>query len=132
VPPFVPGWRCGKAAGANVTRFDRAPEFLSESGRAPEEVGEGVGGHHVVRTGAALLITNGRHMEEVKDRPGHTSIRVTSDRYGHLFPRARQEFADGLDETYRRAASAGGADVRPRARSTTTGAPGGSPLHWAP
>lgn len=36
-------------------------------------------------------------MEEVKDYLGHSTIRVTSDRYGHLFPRARQELAAGLD-----------------------------------
>jgi integrase len=64
-------------------------------------------------TRAALLIANGRHMEEVKDYLGHSSIRVTSDRHGHLFPRARQELADGLDETYRRAGTVGGADARP-------------------
>jgi hypothetical protein len=52
-------------------------------------------------------------MEEVKDYLGHSSIRVTSDRHGHLFPRARQELADGLDETYRRAGTVGGADARP-------------------
>jgi integrase len=72
--------------------------------------------HSLRHTCAALLIANGRHMEEVKDHLGHSSIRVTSDRYGHLFPRARQELADGLDETYRNAATAGGADVRPLRR----------------
>jgi hypothetical protein len=51
-------------------------------------------------------------MEEVKDHLGHSSIRVTSERYGHLFPRARQELADGLDATYRQAASPSGVDVR--------------------
>jgi integrase len=59
-----------------------------------------------------LLIANGRHMEEVKDHLGHSSIRVTSERYGHLFPRARQELADGFDATYRQAASPSGVDVR--------------------
>jgi hypothetical protein len=47
----------------------------------------------------------GRHMEEVKDHLGHSSIRVTSDRYGHLFPKARQAVADSLDQTSRRAAA---------------------------
>jgi hypothetical protein len=51
-------------------------------------------------------------MEEVKDHLGHSSIRVTSDRYGHLFPRARLEMADQLDETYQRAAAPSGGDVR--------------------
>jgi integrase len=44
-------------------------------------------------------------IEEVKDHLGHSSIRVTSDRYGHLFPKARQAVADSLDETFRRAAA---------------------------
>src|SRR5215211_3999886 len=44
---------------------------------------------------AALLIANGRHMEEMKDHLGHSSIRVTSDRCGHLFPRAPQETPTG-------------------------------------
>jgi hypothetical protein len=48
-----------------------------------------------------LLIANGRHIEEVKDYLGHSSIRTTSDRYAHLFPRARAELADALDATFR-------------------------------
>ena len=43
----------------------------------------------------------------------HSSIRVTSDRYGHL-PAGRQELADGREETYRNAASPAG----PRAAAT--------------
>ncbi len=49
-------------------------------------------------------------MEEVKDYLGHSSIRVTSDRYGHLFPWARAALADALDETYREAPPAKCAD----------------------
>lgn len=59
---------------------------------------------------------DGRHMEEVKDHLGHSSIRVTSDRYGHLFPKARQAVAEGLDETFRRAAAESPAtNLRPTA-----------------
>jgi integrase len=57
--------------------------------------------HDLRHTCAALLIANGRHLEEVKDYLGHSSIRVTSDRYGHLFPKARAEMADGLEATFR-------------------------------
>jgi len=53
--------------------------------------------HSLRHTCAAFMIADGRHMEEVKDHLGHSSIRVTSDRYGHLFPKARQAVADGLD-----------------------------------
>ena len=66
---------------------------------------EGLHFHSLRHTCAAFLIADGRHMEEVKDHLGHSSIRVTSDRYGHLFPKARQAVADGLDQTFRRAAA---------------------------
>lgn len=59
--------------------------------------------HDLRHTCAALLIANGRHLEEVKDYLGHSSIRVTSDRYGHLFPKARAELADALDATFQNA-----------------------------
>jgi hypothetical protein len=67
---------------------------------------EGVGFHDLRHTCAALLIANGRHLEEVKDYLGHSSIRVTSDRYGHLFPQAREAMANALDATFRAAESA--------------------------
>jgi integrase len=59
----------------------------------------GVRFHDLRHTCAALLIANGQHMEEVKDYLGHSSIRVTSDRYGHLFPKARAALADALNNT---------------------------------
>jgi integrase len=62
---------------------------------------EGIRFHDLRHTCAALLIAAGRHMEEVKDYLGHSSIRVTSDRYGHIFPKARADLADALENTYR-------------------------------
>ena len=62
--------------------------------------------HDLRHTCAALLISQGRSMEEVKRHLGHSSIRVTSDRYGHLFPEARQALADGLDEAMRSGSAA--------------------------
>jgi Phage integrase family len=61
----------------------------------------GVRFHDLRHTCAARLIAAGRHLEEVKTYLGHSSIRVTSDRYGHLFPEARAAIADALDATYR-------------------------------
>ena len=69
--------------------------------------------HSLRHTCAAFLIADGRHMEEVKDHLGHSSIRVTSDRYGHLFPKARFAVAESLDETFRRAARQPGPPKRP-------------------
>jgi hypothetical protein len=42
----------------------------------------------------------------VKEHLGHSSIRVTSDRYGHLCPKARAALADALDAIYREAPAA--------------------------
>lgn len=72
---------------------------------------DGVRFHDLRHTCAALLIAAGRHMEEVKDYLGHSSIRVTSDRYGHSFPKARAELAAALDATYRDAKIAQPADL---------------------
>jgi hypothetical protein len=47
-------------------------------------------------------------MEEVKDHLGRGSIRVTSDRYGHLFPSARLVLAESLETTFLRSVSAEG------------------------
>jgi len=62
---------------------------------------EGARFHDLRHTCASLLIAAGRSLQEVKDHLGHSSIRVTSDRYAHLYPEARAAMADALDETYR-------------------------------
>ena len=72
--------------------------------------------HDLRHTCAALLIAAGRHLEEVKTYLGRSSIRVTSDRYGHLFPEARAAIADALDATYREAPAA---PPRPRTEIAT-------------
>jgi integrase len=76
-----------------------------EDEREDEVIPEGLRFHDLRHTCAAILIANGRHMEEVKEHLGHSSIRVTSDRYGHLFPKARQEIADSLERVFQEAGS---------------------------
>jgi integrase len=76
------------------------------------ELPEGRRFHDLRHSCAALLIVNGRHLEEIKDHLGHSSIRVTSDRYGHLFPKARAEMADALDETFASSAKVPADQVR--------------------
>jgi len=61
---------------------------------------EGVRFHDLRHTCAAWLIALGHHMQEVKDHLGHSSIRVTSDRYGHLFPESRDARAASLDNLF--------------------------------
>ena len=61
-------------------------------------------------------------MKEVKDYLGHSSIRVTSDRHGHIFPKAPANLANALDATYRDAKS-----DEPRTISRTSADFGDSP-----
>jgi integrase len=72
-----------------------------EDGRADMAIPGGLRFHDLRHTCTAILIANGRHMEEVKDHRGHGSIRVTSDSYGHLFPSAPAALAESLEATFR-------------------------------
>ncbi len=42
-------------------------------------------------------------MEQVKRHLGHSTIRVTSDRYGHLFEGHDEALLERLDERFREA-----------------------------
>ena len=56
--------------------------------------------HDLRHTCVALLIAQGAHPMAIRDRLGHSSITVTMDTHGHLFPSADDALAAGLDETY--------------------------------
>ena len=56
--------------------------------------------HDLRHTCAALLIAQGAHPKEIQERLGHSTIRITFDRYGHLFPSLDERLKDGLDEVY--------------------------------
>ena len=43
--------------------------------------------HDLRHTCASLCIALGPHLKAIQERLGHSSITVTLDRYGHLFPR---------------------------------------------
>ena len=79
---------------------EKAIEQAIEEDRKDEAIPETLRFHDLRHTCAALLIANGRHMEEVKDHLGHGSIRVTSDRYRHPFPSARLALAESLETTF--------------------------------
>ena len=53
--------------------------------------------HDLRHTNASLLIAQGANPLTIKQRLGHSSITVTLDRYGHLFPELEQEMTDRLD-----------------------------------
>ena len=101
--PSSDGWVFTAAEGGPVRhRNFYARHYRPAVARAG--LPDGLRFHDLRHTCAASLIAEGRHIEEVKDYLGHSSIRVTSDRYGHLFPKARAEMADALDARFRRAA----------------------------
>jgi hypothetical protein len=55
-------------------------------------------GHQSDRA-AVLIAADGNHKEFVT-RAGHTSVSVTWDRYGHLFPESDAALRDRLDELF--------------------------------
>jgi integrase len=59
--------------------------------------------HDLRHTAVALAIAQGTHPKAIQERMGHSSITVTLDRYGHLFPTLDENLATSLDELYRAA-----------------------------
>jgi len=55
-------------------------------------------------TAVALAIAQGAHPKAIQERMGHSSITVTLDRFGHLFPSLGVTIAEGLDAMHRAAA----------------------------
>jgi integrase len=53
--------------------------------------------HDLRHTHASLLIAMGAHPKAIQERLGHSSITVTLDIYGHLFPGVGDELAKSLD-----------------------------------
>lgn len=54
--------------------------------------------HDLRHTAAALMVQAGAHPKAMQVRMGHSSIMVTLDRYGHLFPEMDAELAVRLDD----------------------------------
>ena len=49
--------------------------------------------HDLRHSSVALAIAEGAHPKAIQARMGHSSINVTLDRYGHLFPELDQAIA---------------------------------------
>jgi integrase len=56
--------------------------------------------HDLRHTCASLLIAHGEHPKAIQEHLGHSSIQVTIDRYGHLFPDQQEHLAEALESTY--------------------------------
>jgi integrase len=65
-------------------------------GALPPELA-GLRFHDLRHTAVALAIAAGAHPKTIADRMGHSSIQITMDRYGHLFPSADEALAAALD-----------------------------------
>ncbi|HVL38059.1 MAG TPA: tyrosine-type recombinase/integrase, partial [Fimbriimonadaceae bacterium] len=57
--------------------------------------------HDLRQTCASLLFAQGAHPKAIQQHLGHSTISVTLDRYGHLFPDQQDQVADALDEIIR-------------------------------
>lgn len=75
---------------------------------------EGLVFHELRQPAAALAIEQGAHPMAIKERLGHSSITVTLDRYGGLFPRLDEQLAEGLDEALRESLAASSRPATPR------------------
>ena len=56
--------------------------------------------HDLRHTCAALLIAEGAHPRAIMERLGHSSITVTLNTYGHLFPAIDEALSDRLDAVF--------------------------------
>jgi integrase len=71
-----------------------ASSFLTNHfGPARREAGLGCRFHDLRHTSVALAIAGGAHPKAIQSRMGHSSITVTLDRYGHLFPELDEAIA---------------------------------------
>ncbi|MGH2659347.1 MAG: tyrosine-type recombinase/integrase, partial [Actinomycetota bacterium] len=61
---------------------------------------EGLRIHDLRHTCAALLIARGAHPKAIQAHLGHSSIQVTLDIYGHLFPDEMDRLAEQLDAAH--------------------------------
>jgi len=52
--------------------------------------------HDLRHTSVALAIAAGAHPKAIQSRMGHSSISVTLDRYGHLFPELDEAIAEAF------------------------------------
>jgi integrase len=84
---------------SNQSLSQRAARTWRSAGLEP------VGLHECRHTFASLMIAAGVNVKALSTFVGHSSVRTTLDRYGHLFPGAESEAASLLDRYLERRAS---------------------------
>ncbi len=68
--------------------------------------------HDLRHTCVSLLIAQGAHPKEISERLGHSTIKLTFDRYGHLLPSLDDRLRDGLDRLWNESLASADAAVR--------------------
>lgn len=87
---IVPGRHEGRPGSPSALRTRLAAQW--------EDAGVRPFGFHDLRHGfASMAIAAGMNPKEIMDAMGHSSIQVTFDLYGHLFPGARGRAREALD-----------------------------------
>lgn len=94
-------FRAPKGGPLRHTDFYRR-QFRDAADAALPEL-EGFRFHDLRHTCAALLIHRKAGPKAIQHHLGHSTIAVTFDRYGHLFPDELDRLANELDATYREA-----------------------------
>src|SRR4029077_570103 len=68
--------------------------------------------HDLRHSCAAILIAQGAHPKEIQERLGHSTIKLTFDRYGHLLPSLDDRLREGLDRMWEESQSPAAVVVR--------------------
>ena len=120
VPPFLLKQLATHLAALGVSDDLNAQVFRSSRGDtyrhsnfykrvfAPAIKAAGMDGfwfHHLRHTYASLLIKEGAHPKVIMDRMGHSSIQITMNTYGHLFPSEDEATITGLENAFQEAVS---------------------------
>jgi integrase len=95
------------APGGGPMRHHHFYERQFKPAAASADLPTGTRFHDLRHTYAALLIAEGAHQLMIMRRLGHSSITVTLDTYGHLFPELEEDLTDRLDAVVRATAGAG-------------------------
>jgi integrase len=74
---------------------------------------DGLTFHGLRHTAAGLMVEAGAHVEAIKQRLGHSSIRVTSDVYGSLLPAVDESVTSALDARFTDSRTDGTSATRP-------------------
>ena len=74
--------------------------------------------HDLRHSSLALAIAGGVHPKAIRARMGHSSINVTLDLYGHLFPELDEAIATSFGERLGDAPRQSALDCRPSPRET--------------